>query len=199
MWDSNFDSPLKSINFIAPLDYLKFYDNFCRNSLQRPPHQQQFQSTRLIKNMENSGRNRPYTDRGMMMRARHYSGHSTSPDRDGSPERGSYAGRQPRAPPRSYIQHRSPSSSPTRPPRARSSPTREPAMVRRVNSRRGDIDRSPSVMTSNGALRERSRESTSRRSHYNSQGTKYLTAQWSEGVTKPFWSSEQIEVFMRFF
>ena len=148
-----------------------FHFNF-RNSLQRP-HQQQFQSTRLVKNMESSGRGRPYTDRerGMLIRNRHYSGHSTSPDRDGSPDRPANYGnsRQPRAPPRSYMQNRSPSTSPTRPPRARSSPTRESAMVRRVNSRRGEIDRSPSVMT-NGGLRERSRESASRRSNYNSQG-----------------------------
>jgi hypothetical protein len=77
--------------------------------------------------MDNSNGNRghrdPHRDRGMMIRNRHYSGHSTSPEREGhSPERG--YNRQPRAPPRSYIQQRSPSSSPTRPPRSRSSPTR---------------------------------------------------------------------------
>ena len=27
---------------------------------------------------------------------------------------------------------------------------------------------------------------------------KYCSAQWSEGVTKPFWSSEQIEVNLSF-
>ena len=110
----------------------------------------------------NRGRTYVDRDRGMMIRNRHYSGHSTSPDRDGSPERG--YNRQPRAPPRSYIQQRSPSTSPTRPPRSRSSPTRELAMVRRVNSRRGEG--SPSVMQqTSGGLRERSRDSISRRSY----------------------------------
>lgn len=144
---------------------------FCRNTLQRPPTSQQFQSTRLIRNLESNNRGRTYVDRerGMMIRNRNYSGHSTSPDRDGSPERG-YMNRHPRAPPRgSYMHQRSPSSSPTRPPRSRSSPTRESStMVRRTNSRRDQVDRSPSVMT-NG-LRDRSRESNSRMSYVSPSG-----------------------------
>ena len=103
-----------------------------------------------------------------VLRNRHYSGHSTSPDRDNSPDGRSGYNRQPRAPPRaSAYSMRSPSTSPTRPPRSRSSPTRE--IVRRVSSRRtaerGEVDRSPSVMT-NGGLRslhrERSHESRAR-------------------------------------
>ena len=87
------------------------------------------------------------------MRARNSSGHSTSPDRDGSPDR---YGRQPRAPPRSFIHQRSPSTSPTRPPRSRSSPTRESnGVVRRVSTRR-EVDRSPMTIS-------RSRESSGQR------------------------------------
>ena len=55
---------------------------------------------------------------------------------------------------------RSPSSSPTRPPRSRSSPTRE-QVVRRVSSRRAhteQADRSPSVMTNGSHRRERGAE-----------------------------------------
>ena len=81
-------------------------------------------------------------ERNMILRNRNSSGHSTSPDRDGSPDR--YGNRQPRAPPRSYIHQRSPSTSPSRPPRSRSSPTRESnGVVRRVSTRRTEVDRSP--------------------------------------------------------
>ena len=107
-------------------------------------------------------------------RNRNYSGHSTSPDRDGSPDRG--YNRQPRAPPRSYMQQRSPSTSPTRPPRSRSSPTRE-SVVRRVSSRRGN------EAAANG-LRDRSRES-------NNGETLIIffmkkNAQWAK--CPPFWA-----------
>ena len=93
-----------------------------------------------------------------VVRNRNYSGHSTSPDRGESPERGGYNNRQPRAPPRSSNYNmRSPSSSPTRPPRSRSSPTRE-QVVRRVSSRRAaeQADRSPSVMNGRRAEADRS-------------------------------------------
>ncbi len=82
-------------------------------------------------------------------RGRTYSGCSTSPDREGSPERNGYS--RPRPPARSYSssvhhqhQNRSPSTSPTRPPRARSSPGREliTNVVRRVTNR--GVERHPS-------------------------------------------------------
>ena len=83
-------------------------------------------------------------------RSRNYSGCSTSPDREISPDR--YA--KPRGirsyssgshQPQVHMMHRSPSTSPTRPPRSRSSPTREMHGIRRVASRRGEVDRSPSA------------------------------------------------------
>lgn len=133
-----------------------------RLQAQQKQPQSQFASTRLVKNMQERGRyERDRDGRAMhIVRNRNYSGHSTSPDRDVSPER-SYNNRQPRPPPRSYSHmsaHRSPSTSPSRPPRSRSSPTREihhqqiqqpPTVVRRMSSRRvGEpADRSPSVRT----------------------------------------------------
>ena len=90
-------------------------------------------------------------------RGRTYSGCSTSPDREGSPDRSTTAGAggpgpgtgysRPRPPARSYSnmhQPRSPSTSPTRPPRSRSSPGREliANVVRRVTSR--GVERHPS-------------------------------------------------------
>ena len=74
---------MKSAIHKNPKTKFKYKSNFpqtFRNSLQRPPssQQQQFQSTRLIKNMDNSNGNRghrdPHRDRGMMIRNRHYSG-----------------------------------------------------------------------------------------------------------------------------
>lgn len=149
--------------------------------------QQQFASTRLVKNVENrrgssymSDRDRDRDREGRSIRreaggvrGRTYSGCSTSPDREGSPDRYS----KPRAPPRSYSGHhmqRSPSTSPTRPPRSRSSPTREMQPVRRVPSRR-EADRSPSTrmtpsrspikeITRLNGQKERAHESNGRRS-----------------------------------
>ena len=95
-------------------------------------------------------------------RLRNYSGHSTSPERgNASPDR--YSKPRSTMTARSYsnsghhpqnIINRSPSTSPTRPPRSRSSPTREIIHngVRRVASRRGDVDRSPSAAGRNSAL-----------------------------------------------
>ena len=154
--------PVKNYNDGSPYRYYLFgsFSIFVpkisnvsyRNSLQRPHHNNNFTSTRLIKNIENN-RGRNYMDRNMILRNRNSSGHSTSPDRDGSPDR--YGQRQPRAPPRSYIHQRSPSTSPTRPPRSRSSPTRETnGVVRRVSTRRSEVDRSPM---------SRSRESSGQR------------------------------------
>ncbi len=148
-----------------------------------------FASTKLVKNVE-SNRSRVLYERdrdregrsirrdaahGMMhggSRIRNYSGHSTSPDREVSPDR-SYRQQQqqPRAPPRSYSNYmnRSPSTSPTRPPRSRSSPTREmlhqqQAGVRRVSSRRAAGDGSLSRVHNDlgGHHRERSHESARR-------------------------------------
>ena len=94
-------------------------------------------------------------------RLRNYSGHSTSPDRENiSPDR--YSKPRSGLTARSYsnghpqnILTRSPSTSPTRPPRSRSSPTRDLIHngVRRVASRRGEVERSPSAVgRSNGGL-----------------------------------------------
>ena len=157
----------------------------------RPP----FASTKLVKNVE-SNRSRVLYERdrdresrslrresnsGMILRGRNYSGHSTSPDREISPDR-SYRHHQqhqapqhhhqPRAPPRSYSNYmnRSPSTSPTRPPRSRSSPTREvlqqhQAGVRRVPSRRVHNDLHNNHHSSHS--RERSHESQSGRRSQN--------------------------------
>ena len=122
---------------------------------------------RNVENVRGGGRHSYERDRAMHqgVRNRNYSGHSTSPDRGESPDRGGYNSRQPRAPPRSAYNMRSPSSSPTRPPRSRSSPTRE-QVVRRVSSRR-EADRSPSVLQNGGGLRaaHRDRSHESRRSY----------------------------------
>ena len=95
-------------------------------------------------------------------RYRNYSGHSTSPDRENvSPDR--YSKSRSAMASRSYsngglhsqsIINRSPSTSPTRPPRSRSSPTREIIHngVRRIASRRGDVDRSPSAAGRSGGI-----------------------------------------------
>ena len=127
-----------------------------------------FASTRLVKNMDGPqprGQIQPHPrelDReGRTIRResghrhRTYSGGSTSPDREISPDRGGPGGySRPRAPPRSYsggshrgVVARSPSTSPTRPPRARSSPGREliTNVVRRVSGRgRNEVERTPS-------------------------------------------------------
>jgi len=108
----------------------------------------QFASTSLVRNVERGNKRGEYdregrrihTERRSTERNRAYSGYSTSPDREISPDR--YA--KPRG---SKIQltHRSPSSSPTRPPRTRSSPNREIQIpIRREHSGR-DVERSPST------------------------------------------------------
>jgi len=108
----------------------------------------QFASTSLVRNVERGNKRGEYdregrrihTERRSTERNRAYSGYSTSPDREISPDR--YA--KPRG---SKIQltHRSPSSSPTRPPRTRSSPNREIQIpIRREHSGR-EVERSPST------------------------------------------------------
>merc|ERR1719228_1457122 len=108
----------------------------------------QFASTSLVRNVERGNKRGEYdregrrihTERRSTERNRAYSGYSTSPDRELSPDR--YA--KPRG---SKIQltHRSPSSSPTRPPRTRSSPNREIQIpIRREHSGR-EVERSPST------------------------------------------------------
>jgi len=108
----------------------------------------QFASTSLVRNIERGNKRGEYdregrrihSDRRSTDRNRAYSGYSTSPDRELSPDR--YA--KPRG---SKIQltHRSPSSSPTRPPRTRSSPNREIQIpIRREHSGR-EVERSPST------------------------------------------------------
>jgi hypothetical protein len=111
---------------------------------------QQFASTRLVKNVEtrrgHNGRELDREGRTIMRRTaaegggrgRTYSGCSTSPDREGSPDgRYSRPSNKQQQPPmgRSYSNlHRSPSTSPTRPPRSKSSPGRDliSSVVRRV-------------------------------------------------------------------
>lgn len=123
-----------------------------------PPHLEKksnlrspFASTRLVKNVESRGKQpkgsptREYDREGRRIvkreRSRAYSGYSTSPDREVSPER--YA--KPRVNSKLNLTHRSPSSSPTRPPRMRGSPTREHHIqVRREHTGR-EVDRSPST------------------------------------------------------
>eukprot|EP00092_Neocalanus_flemingeri_P058211 GFUD01069325.1.p1 GENE.GFUD01069325.1~~GFUD01069325.1.p1 ORF type:complete len:724 (+),score=131.00 GFUD01069325.1:628-2799(+) len=108
----------------------------------------QFASTSLVRNVERGNKRGEYDREGRRIhserrstdRNRAYSGYSTSPDREMSPDR--YA--KPRG---SKIQltHRSPSSSPTRPPRTRSSPNREIQIpIRREHSGR-EVERSPST------------------------------------------------------
>lgn len=108
----------------------------------------QFASTSLVRNIERGNKRGEYDREGRRIhserrstdRNRAYSGYSTSPDRELSPDR--YA--KPRG---SKIQltHRSPSSSPTRPPRTRSSPNREIQIpIRREHSGR-EVERSPST------------------------------------------------------
>jgi len=108
----------------------------------------QFASTSLVRNIERGNKRGEYdregrrihSERRSQERNRAYSGYSTSPDRELSPDR--YA--KPRG---SKIQltHRSPSSSPTRPPRTRSSPNREIQIpIRREHSGR-EVERSPST------------------------------------------------------
>ena len=120
---------------------------------------------RMIRSIRAShSANEPQNGGGMMSngRLRNYSGHSTSPDRENvSPDR--YSKPRSTMASRSYsngghhphnIINRSPSSSPTRPPRSRSSPTRDLIHngVRRIASRRGDVDRSPSAVGRNGGI-----------------------------------------------
>lgn len=99
-----------------------------------------FSSARMVKNIETRRHNRELDREGRTIRRdrnRFHSGASTSPDRD-EEHRSAYS--HPKAPPRAYSNHysiRSPSTSPTRPPRAKSSPAREliSNVVRRVSSR----------------------------------------------------------------
>ena len=124
---------------------------------------QQFASTRLVKNVETRRHGTRELDReGRTIlrksaaegggRGRTYSGCSTSPDREGSPDV-RYSRPSNKAGPmvRSYSNmHRSPSTSPTRPPRSRSSPGREVMtangvrrVVRTPSNRAATTSRSP--------------------------------------------------------
>ena len=107
----------------------------------------QFASTSLVRSADRSGGKvrgeldregrRIHSDSRKTERSRAYSGYSTSPDREGSPDRSLYA--KPRGGGgRIQLSRRSPSTSPTRPPRTRSSPGREHTgrMVERTPSTR---------------------------------------------------------------
>ena len=110
----------------------------------------QFASTSLVRNAvsesrqkrgeyDREGRRIHSTGRSGERTNRAYSGYSTSPDREMSPDR--YA--KPRA--ARLASPRSPSSSPQRPPRARQSPNREVIVpIRREHSGR-EVERSPST------------------------------------------------------
>jgi len=107
-----------------------------------------FASTSLVRNVESvkqreefdrEGR-RIHSDRRSKERNRAYSGYSTSPDREISPDKYS----KPRNGKLQLIP-RSPSTSPTRPPRTRSSPHREIHVPIRQEHTGRDIERSPST------------------------------------------------------
>jgi len=110
---------------------------------------QQFASTSLVRNVETrqkrggeydrEGR-RIHSERRASEGNRAYSGYSTSPERELSPGRYS----KPRVG-KINLTNRSPSSSPTRPPRTRSSPNREMKIaIQREHSGR-EVERSPST------------------------------------------------------
>ena len=119
----------------------------------------QFSSASLVRNAERRGNGHVVT-RGQGSRGgefdregrrihqernRAYSGYSTSPDRELSPDR--YAKPRPGGHSRSLVR-RSPSTSPTRPPRTKSSPSREVHIpVRREHSGRV-VERTPSTRAS---------------------------------------------------
>ena len=120
----------------------------------------QFSSASLVRNAERRGNNGHAVTRGAGSRGgefdregrrihqernRAYSGYSTSPDRELSPDR--YAKPRPGGHSRSLVR-RSPSTSPTRPPRTKSSPSREVHIpVRREHSGRL-VERTPSTRAS---------------------------------------------------
>ena len=120
----------------------------------------QFSSASLVRNAERRGTNGHVVTRGAGSRGgefdregrrihqernRAYSGYSTSPDRELSPDR--YAKPRPGGHSRSLVR-RSPSTSPTRPPRTKSSPSREVHIpVRREHSGRV-VERTPSTRAS---------------------------------------------------
>ena len=118
----------------------------------------QFSSASLVRNAERRGnghvtrgsgaRGGEFDREGRRIhqeRNRAYSGYSTSPDREMSPDR--YAKPRPGAHSRSLVR-RSPSTSPTRPPRTKSSPSREVHIpVRREHSGRV-VERTPSTRAS---------------------------------------------------
>lgn len=108
----------------------------------------QFASTSLVRNVESRQKRGEYdregrriqSDRMSTERNRAYSGYSTSPDRERSPDR--YA--KPRSG-KIQLTHRSPSTSPTRPPRTRASPNREIHIPIRQEHSGREIERSPST------------------------------------------------------
>ena len=121
----------------------------------------QFTSTGLVKNAENR-RHRPPSStreldregRSIRREGRHYSGCSTSPDREGSPERYARPVINPNSGPYPYRSTQvaaSPDVSPTRPPRSRSSPVRELGRTigRTISGRREVVEEIPRVR--NGA------------------------------------------------
>ncbi len=121
----------------------------------------QFTSTGLVKSAESRRHRQSSTTReldreGRSIRreGRHYSGCSTSPDREGSPERYARPIVNPTTGPypyRSSVMAASPDVSPTRPPRSRSSPVRElgRAIGRTISGRREVVEDIPRIR--NGA------------------------------------------------
>ena len=126
-----------------------------------PGSRSQFTSTGLVKNADNRRQRPPSSSReldreGRSIRreGRHYSGCSTSPDRDGSPERYARPIVNPNSGPypyRSGVISASPDVSPTRPPRSRSSPVRElgRTISRTISGRREVVEELPRIRNGN--------------------------------------------------
>lgn len=125
------------------------YNNGQSNTLEKSSNlKSSFASTSLVRTVESNKKREEYdregrrihSDRRSKERNRAYSGYSTSPDREISP--GRYA-----KPKNGKLQMipRSPSTSPTRPPRTRSSPHREIHVPIRQEHTGRDVERSPST------------------------------------------------------
>ena len=160
MYRNNEDSDLSSTSYV-PSQY--------RSSVGGA--RSQFTSTGLVKSADSRRHRQPSSTReldreGRSIRrdGRHYSGCSTSPDREGSPERYARPIVNPTTGPypyRSSVVSASPDVSPTRPPRSRSSPVRELGRtIGRTISGRREVDDIPRIR--NGVTSLSREASTSR-------------------------------------
>jgi len=130
-------------------NYHSHYNNGQSNTIEKSTNvKSPFASTSLVRNVETNKKKEEYdregrrihSDRRSKERNRAYSGYSTSPDREMSPGRYS----KPRNGKLQMIP-RSPSTSPTRPPRMRSSPHREIHVPIRQEHTGREVERSPST------------------------------------------------------